>query len=41
MKCIKKDGKVKRVSDEKAFELVHKEEWAFCPKHEWKDAGRK
>lgn len=41
MKCIKKDGKVKRVSNEKALELVLKEDWAFCPKHEWKGTTQK
>ena len=40
MKCIKKDGeKVKRVSNEKAAEMVSKG-WAYCPKSEWKAQER-
>ena len=35
MKCVVKDGEVKRVSEERAAELVSKG-WAFCPKKWWK-----
>jgi hypothetical protein len=37
MKCIKKHGEIKRVSDEKAEKLVNHNGWAYCPKHEWKE----
>jgi hypothetical protein len=36
MKCIKKHGEIKRVSDEKAMRLVTTRGWEYCPKHEWK-----
>ena len=36
MKCLKKNGKVIRVSDQKAEELKH-EGYEFCPKSEWKN----
>ena len=35
MKNIKKDGKIKRVSNEIAAEAV-KEGWAYCPNNEWR-----
>ena len=35
MKCVKKDEKIKRVTDKQAEKLV-KEGWAYCPKHEWR-----
>jgi len=39
MKCVKKDGEIKRVSNEKAAELVEAG-WEYCPKSEWKVAKR-
>jgi hypothetical protein len=37
MKSIKNnDGKVSRVADEKAYDLVNKGTHTFCPKDEWK-----
>ena len=49
MKCIKRiendgetEGKVIRVSNEKAFKLVHETSlWRYTNKKEWKDGGRK
>ena len=49
MKCIKRiesdeetKGKVIRVSNERAFQLVHKTSlWQYTCKKEWKDGGRK
>jgi len=46
MKCVqsKRTMKVKRVSDEKAWELVDTGTWAYVSKSEWKrlvrDAGK-
>jgi hypothetical protein len=50
MKCIKpserslKNGgnprEVIRVSDEKAAKAVEKGHYVYCPKSEWKEAGR-
>lgn len=40
MKCIKKDGKIRRVKDAKAFGMVHGAGWAWCPKNEWKKEVR-
>jgi hypothetical protein len=37
MKCIKKHEQIKRVSDDKAHEMVIKKGWKYCPKHEWKE----
>lgn len=38
MKCIKRnDGlEIKRVSNEKADELVDSKKWSYCSKKEWK-----
>jgi len=36
MKCLKRNGKVIRVGDKKAMDLINKD-WEYCPKHEWKD----
>jgi hypothetical protein len=36
MKTIKKDGKIKRVSDASADKLVFMDGWQFCPKSEFK-----
>jgi hypothetical protein len=46
MKCVKKidseNGKVIRVTNQKAYELVHKTSlWKYTNKKEWKDGGRK
>jgi hypothetical protein len=36
MKCVKKDGEVRRVSEEQAVRMVTTQGWAFAPKSEWK-----
>jgi hypothetical protein len=45
MKCIKKDGEIRRVSDVDADNKVKVHRWAFAPKAEWKtkvrDANKK
>ena len=49
MKCIKRiesdgetEGKVIRVSNDKAFKLVHETSmWKYTCKQEWKEGGRK
>jgi len=41
MKCIKKHGKIRRVSGELANELVSEDGWKYCPKHEWKEQKKK
>jgi hypothetical protein len=45
MKCIKKDGEIRRVSDVDADNKVKVHGWAFVPKAEWKtkvrDANKK
>jgi len=45
MKCIKKDGEIRRVSDVDADLKVKVHGWAFAPKAEWKtkvrDANKK
>jgi hypothetical protein len=38
MKCIKKDGKIKRVRDQEARKLVEDNGWIFIPKKEWKSS---
>jgi len=40
MKCIKKHGEIKRVSDSEAHEMVSNKEWNYCPKKEWKEKTR-
>lgn len=35
MKCVKQGDEVRRVSDDRADELI-KKGWKFCPKLEWK-----
>jgi len=41
MKCIKKDGeKIRRVSDNKANEMVKTQGWSYCSKSKWKDQER-
>ena len=40
MKCIKKDGVIERVKDNRAEELVRNEDWKYCPKSEWKEMVR-
>lgn len=37
MKCVKKHGEIKRVSNEKAEVMVDEKGWEYCPKHEWKN----
>ena len=39
MKCMKKDGQFKRVSDQIAA-LLAKQGWVYCPRWEWKAAGK-
>jgi len=45
MKCIKKDGEIRRVSDVDADIKVKVHGWTFAPKSEWKtkvrDANKK
>jgi hypothetical protein len=41
MKCVKKHGEIKRVSDDQAFEMVKQKGWEYCPKHEWKEQRKK
>jgi hypothetical protein len=45
MKCIKKDGEIRRVSDVDADNKVKVHGWSFIPKSEWKtkvrDANKK
>lgn len=36
MKCVKKEGQIKRVSDKLAQDLVAGGDWKYCPKSEWK-----
>lgn len=40
MKCVKKHGKIKRVNDEVAEELVNDKGWEYCSKSEWKKEVR-
>jgi len=35
-KCIQKDKQVKRVSDNEAHTLVHKDQWKYISKSEWR-----
>jgi hypothetical protein len=41
MKCVKKEGKMKRVKDEIALTLTTKLGWEYCPKSEWKASEKK
>lgn len=40
MKCIKKDGEIRRVSDVDADNKVKVHGWTFVPKSEWKTKVR-
>jgi hypothetical protein len=40
MKCIKKDGEIRRVSDVDADNKVKVHGWSFIPKSEWKTKVR-
>lgn len=49
MKCVKnvlgasltlKPGEVRRVSDEEAKRLVSTGAWKYCPKNDWRKAGK-
>lgn len=41
MKCVKDmDGKITRVSNERASYLVKEKKYSFCPKKEWKETGK-
>jgi hypothetical protein len=40
MKCIKKDGEIRRVSDVDADLKVKVHGWSFVPKSEWKTKVR-
>ena len=40
MKCLEKDGKVIRVSDEEAADKVKKEAWSYCSKSKYKEYTR-
>ena len=40
MKCIKKDGEIRRVSDVDADIKVKVHGWTFAPKVEWKNKVR-
>ncbi len=37
MKCVKKHGEIKRLSNELAEKMVDGHGWEYCPKHEWKE----
>lgn len=39
MKTVKKDGVVKRVSDDLAEKLIE-QGWNYCPKKEYKDSKK-
>jgi len=42
MKCVKdRKGKVTRVNNDVAYELVAAGKHAYCGKHEWKEQVRK
>jgi len=41
MKCIKKHGEIRRVSDSQAVTLVKDNGWTYCPKKEWKELRKK
>ncbi len=53
MKCIKIEATkfgtvadngimvIRRVDDDTAFDLVHRGDWQYAPRSEWKAAGRK
>lgn len=41
MKCIKKHGEIKRVSDDQAHQMVAEKGWNYCPKSEWKALRKK
>ena len=40
MKCIKKEGVIKRVKDDVAKIAVEENGWKYCPKSEWKEKVR-
>ena len=40
MKCVKKHGEIKRVSDIDAEKMVTENGWDYCPKSEWKKEVR-
>ena len=40
MKCIKKHGVIKRVTNEKAEILVNEKDWKYWPKSKWKEEVR-
>jgi hypothetical protein len=41
MKCVKKDLRIRRVSDSQAIDMVDNHGWKYCPKHEWKEQEKK
>jgi len=41
MKCIKKNGEIRRVRDPLARIEVALEGWEYCPKSEWKETKNK
>ena len=40
MKCMKKNGKIVRVSDKTAHEMANKG-WDYAPKNEWKNRKKR
>lgn len=40
MKCVKNADTVRRVSDEEAERLVATGKWQYCPKDDWRKAGK-
>lgn len=38
MKCIRKGGIIKRVSNDEAIEAVNKHGYKYCPKSEYKNS---
>jgi len=41
MKCIKKNGKIRRVNNDLAHNLVDSDGYKFCSKQEWKEQKKK
>ena len=38
MKCVKKEGVIQRVKDDRAAEMIKTEGYSYCPKSEWKES---
>ena len=37
MKCVEKNGTIRRVSDDEAQEMVKNQGWSFCSKTKYKE----